>query len=105
MTVAILTVVHPLKYFSFWTGILPHDGKNIKFNELSDKLRAAYNFAPSFCFFVPNYAANTLKKNYRKDTFDLADINFRNAVEHDASLTRKYCFDLSLWTVTHLGSG
>jgi hypothetical protein len=70
-------------------GILPHDGKNIKFNELPDKIRAAYNFAPTFCFFVPNFAANMLKKNYKKDTFDLADLDLHNGIEHDASLTRE----------------
>ena len=73
-------------------GILPHDGKNIKFTELTEKIRATYNFAPSFCFFVPNFAANMLKRNYRKDTFDLADLDLHNGIEHDASLTRTYCF-------------
>jgi len=70
-------------------GILPHDGKNIKFNELPDKIRTTYNFAPSFCFFVPSFAANMLKKNYKKDTFDLADLDLHNGIEHDASLTRE----------------
>ncbi|KIM41361.1 hypothetical protein M413DRAFT_71959 [Hebeloma cylindrosporum] len=70
-------------------GILPHDGKNIKFTELSEKIRATYNFAPSFCFFVPNFSANMLKRNYKKDTFDLADLDLHNGIEHDASLTRE----------------
>jgi len=90
MPVAISTIVQPLKYFSFWTGILPHDGKNIKFNELPDTLRATYNLAPSVTFSMPTYAAKILKKIYRKDTFDLADLILHNGIEHDASLTRKY---------------
>lgn len=69
-------------------GILPRDGKNIKFNEFGSKIRSTYNFAPSFCFFVPNFAANMLKRNYNKDSFDLADLDLHNGIEHDASLTR-----------------
>lgn len=51
-----------------------------------------YNFAPSFCFFVPNFAANFLNKNYATDTFDLAelDLHSESGIEHDASLTRKF---------------
>ncbi|KAF8173711.1 Chloroperoxidase [Pholiota molesta] len=60
-------------------GILPHDGKNIKFDEFGAKIRSTYNFASSFCFF----------RNYRKDTFDLADLDLHNGIEHDASLTRE----------------
>ncbi|GLB39741.1 putative peroxidase, family 2 [Lyophyllum shimeji] len=70
-------------------GILPRDGKNITFKELNTTIRATYNFAPSFCFFVPNFAANMLKKKYRKDTFDLADLDLHNGIEHDGSLLRR----------------
>ncbi|KDR77025.1 hypothetical protein GALMADRAFT_225178 [Galerina marginata CBS 339.88] len=70
-------------------GILPHDGKNIKFNELGPKIRTTFNFASTFCFFVPNFAANMLKRSYSKDTFDLADLDLHNGIEHDASLTRE----------------
>jgi hypothetical protein len=71
-------------------GILPHDGKNITFKELDTKVRQTFNFASSFCFFVPNFAARFLNKSYSKDRFDLADISLHadNAIEHDASLTR-----------------
>jgi hypothetical protein len=71
-------------------GILPHDGKNITFRELDTKVRQTFNFASSFCFFVPNFAARFLNKSYRNDRFDLADISLHadNAIEHDASLTR-----------------
>ncbi|KAF5360184.1 hypothetical protein D9758_011334 [Tetrapyrgos nigripes] len=70
-------------------GILPHDGRNITFKELNEACRTVYNFAGTFCFFVPNYAANMLHKNYSKDTFDLAELNLHNGIEHDASLTRQ----------------
>jgi len=72
-------------------GILPRDGKNISFKEMGAKIRVTYNFAPSFCFFVPNFAANYLNKSYGKDTFDLADLDLHSesGIEHDASLTRE----------------
>jgi len=70
-------------------GILPRDGKNIKFTELNRLVRATYNFSPTFCYFVPEYAANMLKRSYRKDTFDLKDLDLHNGIEHDASLCRE----------------
>jgi len=69
-------------------GILPRDGRNISFKELNEAVRATYNFAPSFCYFVPKYAANMLNKDYNKDRFDLEELNLHNGIEHDASLTR-----------------
>jgi len=69
-------------------GILPHDGKNISFRELNTKVRQTFNFAPSFCFFVPKFSADFLNKSYWKDKFDLADLSKHNAIEHDGSLTR-----------------
>ena len=76
-----------------YIGILPRDGKNISFKEMGAKIRLTYNFAPSFCFFVPNFAANMLNKSYGKDTFDLAELNLHNGIEHDGSLTRKFNFE------------
>lgn len=70
-------------------GILPHDGKNITFKELNVKVRQTFNFAPSFCFFVPKFAADFLNRSYWSDHFDLAELNLHNAIEHDASLTRE----------------
>jgi hypothetical protein len=70
-------------------GIIPRDGKNISFKEMSAKLCMTYNCAPSFCFFVPNYAARMLNKNYETDSIDLADLDLHNGIEHDASLTRE----------------
>ncbi|KAF5384451.1 hypothetical protein D9615_003404 [Tricholomella constricta] len=70
-------------------GILPRDGRNISFKELNHTIRATYNFAPTFCFFVPNFAANMLGRKYSKDRFDLADLDLHNGIEHDASLVRR----------------
>jgi hypothetical protein len=70
-------------------SILPHDGKNISFRQLNTAVRLSFNFAPSFCFFVPNFSANFLSRSYWKDTFDLEELSKHNAIEHDASLTRR----------------
>jgi hypothetical protein len=69
-------------------GVLPHDGKNITFRQLNTVVRQSFNFAPSFCFFVPTFAANFLNRSYWTDSFDLAELSKHNAIEHDASLTR-----------------
>lgn len=71
-------------------GILPHDGKNITFKQLNTTVRQTFNFAPSFCFFVPKFSANFLNRSYFDDKFDLADLSLHSekAIEHDASLTR-----------------
>ena len=71
-------------------GILPHDGKNITFRELNTRIRQTFNFAPSFCFFVPKFSADFLNRSYWTDRFDLAELNLHSAtaIEHDASLTR-----------------
>jgi hypothetical protein len=70
-------------------GILPHDGKSISFRRLNTVVRQSFNFAPSFCFFVPTFAANFLSRSYWTDSFDLAELSMHNAIEHDASLTRQ----------------
>lgn len=71
-------------------GILPHDGRNITFRQLNTTIRSTYNFAPTFCYFVPNHIAGVLDRNYWSDSFDLSDIDVHNGIEHDASLTREY---------------
>jgi len=72
-------------------GILPHDGKNISFQELNTKVRQTFNFAPSFCFFVPKFAAGYLNKSYFSDRFELEELSMHSekAIEHDGSLTRQ----------------
>lgn len=73
-----------------YIGIIPRDGKNIKFKELGPKIQSTYNFASTFCFFVPNFAAGFLNRSYKNDTFDLQelDLHSEKGIEHDASLTR-----------------
>ena len=70
-------------------GILPHDGKNITFRDLNTAVRQTFNFAPSFCFFVPKFSADFLNRSYWTDKFDLDELSKHNAIEHDASLTRR----------------
>ncbi|KAI9048873.1 hypothetical protein LZ554_006729 [Drepanopeziza brunnea f. sp. 'monogermtubi'] len=70
-------------------GILPHSGRDIPFRALSTAVRQTFNFAPSFCFFVPKFAADFLGRSYWSGRFDLADLSRHNAIEHDASLTRQ----------------
>jgi len=80
-------------------GILPHNGRGISFVELGNAINKTFNFAPSFCYFVPWYAAQFLQRNYKTDTMDLEDLDVHNCIEHDASLTRhdaKYQVDQSV---------
>ena len=70
-------------------GILPHDGKDIPFKELNIKVRQSFNFAPTFCLFASKFAADFLDRSYWTDSFHLAELSQHNAIEHDASLTRK----------------
>ena len=71
------------------SGILSHDGRAITFVELTSKMQATYNLAPTFCVFLSSYIANFMKKDYNKDTFDLKDIDLHNQIEHDGSLLRR----------------
>ncbi|KAJ7455060.1 Chloroperoxidase [Mycena latifolia] len=66
-----------------------HDGRNIKFTEMTRTVRQSFNFAQTFSHFVSSYGADTLLKDYGRDTFDLAELNMHNGIEHDASLTRQ----------------
>jgi hypothetical protein len=72
-------------------GILPHDGKGITFKTLNRTVRHTFNFAPSFCFFVPKFAADFLERSYWTGSFDLHELSLHSAtaIEHDASLTRQ----------------
>jgi len=69
-------------------GILPRDGRNITFKELNQVVRNYYNFAPTFCWYVPNKIAGILGRDYQTGVFDLSDIDVHNGIEHDASFTR-----------------
>ncbi|KAF8497381.1 Cloroperoxidase [Russula emetica] len=70
-------------------GIIPRDGRNISFREISAQLNATYNFSPSFCLYVPRKMAKILNRSYKTGRFDLSDINVHNGIEHDASLFRR----------------
>ncbi|KAL5401363.1 hypothetical protein PMIN06_011849 [Paraphaeosphaeria minitans] len=70
-------------------NILPHSGRDISFRTLNTAIRECFNFAPSFCFFVPHFAADFLDRSYWSDTLDLEELSKHNAIEHDASLTRR----------------
>ncbi|KAG2356593.1 Chloroperoxidase [Suillus spraguei] len=69
-------------------GIISRSGRDISFVEVGNHIRATYNFSPTFCSFVPHFAARMLKKSYSKDTFDLKELDLHNGIEHDASLLR-----------------
>jgi len=69
-------------------GILPRDGKNIPYTVMSAKIQQTFNFAPSFCYFVPKFLADMLSRDYYNDTISLSDLNVHNGIEHDASLLR-----------------
>ncbi|KAK7189801.1 hypothetical protein DPSP01_008784 [Paraphaeosphaeria sporulosa] len=70
-------------------NILPHSGRDIPFRTLNTAIRECFNFAPSFCFFVPHFAADFLNRSYWSGTLDLEELSLHNAIEHDASLTRR----------------
>ncbi|CAK5262108.1 unnamed protein product [Mycena citricolor] len=73
-------------------GILPHDGKDIKFTTLTETVRETWNFAPTFSLFVARFIADVLGRDYKTGACDLADISLHNGIEHDASITRQDCF-------------
>lgn len=74
-------------------GIIARDGRNIKFTELTDQLRNTYNVSPTFSRFIPNFAAEFMRKNYGKGTFDLEELDLHNeGIEHDGSLCRTFFF-------------
>ena len=77
----------------FAQGLIPRDGKNIKFTELANAIPRVYNLSPTFAFFLTSYAAHVLRRSYSIDRLDLSDIDAHNCIEHDASLTRVDTFE------------
>ena len=71
-------------------GILPRDGRNITYPQMTAACRSVYNFAPSFAYFTTNVIGNLLTRDYYKDTINLSDVSVHNGIEHDASLTRTF---------------
>jgi len=78
-----------LDKWRFFEGILPHDGKNIRFKEMGQAIRNTYNFSSTYCYLVPRYAAQMLGKDYNQDTISLSELDMHDGIEHDASLCRK----------------
>ncbi|KAF7291271.1 hypothetical protein MIND_01270900 [Mycena indigotica] len=83
-------------------GILPHDGKGVKFTDMAARVHETYNFAPTFAAFVARNGADTLKRDYSKDTFDLAELDLHNGIEHDASLLRQDAYFSPSQSTPHL---
>ncbi|KAF8635552.1 hypothetical protein AX15_000205 [Amanita polypyramis BW_CC] len=69
-------------------GILPRDGRNISFKEMTEKTRLIFNVAPTLSYVTTKHAADMLNKSYGKGTCDLEEISLHNGIEHDGSLTR-----------------
>ncbi|KAI0664076.1 Cloroperoxidase [Cubamyces menziesii] len=74
-------------------GIIPRDGKNIKFTELAQAIRRVYNLSPAFAYFLSSSIALMLSRTYATDRLDLADVDAHNCIEHDGSLVRVDIFD------------
>ncbi|KAM5545946.1 hypothetical protein V8D89_000072 [Ganoderma adspersum] len=70
-------------------GILPRDGKNIKFADLPAAIRKTYNMSHPFSILLPRQAAQLLNRDPGSDSFDLSDLSVHNMIEHDASFCRK----------------
>ncbi|OJA10499.1 hypothetical protein AZE42_07821 [Rhizopogon vesiculosus] len=69
-------------------GIISRSGRGISFVELTPLINTTYNFGPSFSSYTVHFAARMLKKSYKKDTFDLDELDLHNGIEHDGSLFR-----------------
>ncbi|KAF5325386.1 hypothetical protein D9619_009881 [Psilocybe cf. subviscida] len=70
-------------------GILPHDGKNIKFTDMAEKVGTTFNCSQTLSVFTSTSASRVLNKDYSKDTLSLHELDLHNGIEHDASLTRE----------------
>ncbi|RPD61709.1 Cloroperoxidase [Lentinus tigrinus ALCF2SS1-7] len=69
-------------------GILPRNGKNIKFADLHTAIKNTYNISAPFSHFLPRGAAQLLDRDLAHDSFDLSDVSVHNMIEHDASFCR-----------------
>ncbi|PVG03977.1 Cloroperoxidase [Serendipita vermifera] len=69
-------------------GILPRDGRNIKFTDFAKILNETYNLSPSLCMSILMSIARLFGKDYFTDSVDLELFNTHNVIEHDASLIR-----------------
>ena len=78
-----------LRISFIFVGIIPRDGKNLTFAQMTDVIRTTYNFSMSFCLFTHNAFGVIFKRDYKTGTFQLSDVDVHNAVEHDASFSRE----------------
>jgi hypothetical protein len=69
-------------------GIIAHDGRDVSFVDLAQKVQATYNMAPTFCVYLSKFIANFMGKDYSKGAFDLKELDQHNKIEHDGSLIR-----------------
>lgn len=69
-------------------GILPRDGRNLTVPLLVQKLNDGLNVSAETATFLAN-AGLSLSPDPSSGAFDLDDLNKHNAIEHDASLSRK----------------
>ncbi|KAI0324617.1 Cloroperoxidase [Cubamyces sp. BRFM 1775] len=74
-------------------GLLPRDGKSIKFTEVTAAVCRVYNLSPTLSFLLTNFIAKSLVRSFHTDRLDLADVDAHNCIEHDASLTRVDTYD------------
>ena len=78
-----------LKDTFVFVGIIPRDGKDLTFEQMTDVIRTTYNFSMSFCLFTHNAFGVIFKRDYKTGKFQLSDVDVHNAVEHDASFSRE----------------
>ncbi|KAH9903474.1 chloroperoxidase-like protein [Cubamyces lactineus] len=74
-------------------GLLPRDGKSIKFTEVTGAVCRVYNLSPTLSFLLTHFIAGSLVRNFRTDRLDLADVDAHNCIEHDASFARVDTYD------------
>lgn len=91
-----------LTALNVFPGLFPRDGRNITFKQMNKLVREHYNFAPTFCWYVPNTIAAILGRDYETGVFDLSDIDVHNGIEHDASFTSTYPHSFGFLICAHL---
>lgn len=69
-------------------GYLPHNGRNMKKEDIVGGLKEALNLAPAFGEFLWGAALQS-SEAVNRTTFDLNHLDYHNLFEHDASLSRQ----------------
>ncbi|KAJ7743576.1 hypothetical protein B0H16DRAFT_1664123 [Mycena metata] len=60
-----------------------HDGRNIKFTEMTHAVQTSFNLSSTFSIFIPTFAADILHKDYKT-----VELSIHNEIEHDGSFLR-----------------